>query len=511
MRPCALLLCPLLARAANEVSLIQSSATGDEWAPQPPLSWGADSPSPTDISVDSRQLHQTIMGFGTAMTDSSAYNAMVFMNASIRAEFFEALWGKGGLQYSIGRVTLNSADYSFQSFNYDNVTDDFALAHFDHSLAYDAQRVQPMIRGAQAVAVHPLKLFASPWSPPGWMKTNDDMIDSYLPCLKNDTAAGDSYAATWAAYIVAWLRSYEAAGLPMWGLTPQNEPMAEQKRFESCAYTPTTMADFIKHHLGPAVRSAFPDLKIMAYDHNKQAALSWMQSLYGDAQAASFIDGTAIHWYDYESGLFLDKIASIAALDETKFILGTEACVLEALVYGWNIGELYAVDIIGDINFGMVGWTQWNAALLIGDKYPFWRGGPNHDNTSSFGDPLLFSYDADGTQGLVRQSSYWIIGHLSRFAAPGSHRIGCSGAGVAATASEYDAVRAAALGQHKGAPLPLLATAFLSADGAMVSVVVVNPSDRSVAFNLRDVSGARAVSTTIPAHAVQTYTYGVHV
>ena len=105
-------------------------------------------------------------GFGAAFTDTSTYNAQVFMNASVRDAFLAAFWGPSGLDYSVGRVTLNSADYSFQSFNYDNVTGVFSLASFDDSLAYDSQRVVPLLREAAARATDPLRLFASPWSPP---------------------------------------------------------------------------------------------------------------------------------------------------------------------------------------------------------------------------------------------------------------------------------------------------------------------------------------------------------
>lgn len=116
-----LLACLLPSSWASGIAVIQSSAAGDEWAPQPSLAWAADYPAPVDVTVDTGTLYQEMLGFGTAMTDTTAYNAMVFMNSSVRAEFLEALWGASGLHYSIGRVTLNSADYSFQSFNYDNV------------------------------------------------------------------------------------------------------------------------------------------------------------------------------------------------------------------------------------------------------------------------------------------------------------------------------------------------------------------------------------------------------
>ena len=178
------------------------------------------------------------------------------------------------------------------------MTDDFALEHFDHTLAYDRQRVMPMIKRAMATAINawdePIKLFASPWSPPGWMKTNGNMINSNAVCLKNDTARG-SYKEAWANYITAWLTGYKAAGLPMWGLTPQNEPEARQHKFESCAYTPALMVDFIAKHLGPAVKAKHPEIKIMGYDHNKVDSLKWMDAIYGDSASNSYISGTAVH------------------------------------------------------------------------------------------------------------------------------------------------------------------------------------------------------------------------
>lgn len=103
------------AGAPGTVTVVQSSAAGDTWKLLPPLSWGEDFSAALDVTVNASALHQQILGFGTAMTDTSAYNSVVFMTPATRAEFFEALWGKTGLHYSVGRVTLNSADYSFQS------------------------------------------------------------------------------------------------------------------------------------------------------------------------------------------------------------------------------------------------------------------------------------------------------------------------------------------------------------------------------------------------------------
>ena len=105
------------AAAAGSIELVESSEAGAHWKAMPPLSWTDDFAADVEVTAQLEQKKQTVMGFGSAMTDTSAYNAMVWMDDKTRDGFFEALWGKSGLGLSIGRVTLNSADYSFQSFN----------------------------------------------------------------------------------------------------------------------------------------------------------------------------------------------------------------------------------------------------------------------------------------------------------------------------------------------------------------------------------------------------------
>jgi glucosylceramidase len=500
-----------LAAAANDIDLIQTSSAGDTWAPLPPLSWGADFLSAMTCTVNAQASAQTIMGFGAAFTDTSAFNAVVLAQAAVQDAFFEAMWGETGLGLTIGRVTINSADYSLLSYNFDNVTDDFNLTSFDNTLAYDQQHVMPMIRRAQATlgrwGADELRLFGSPWSPPGWMKVNGNMINSALPCLKNDTAAGDSYKATWAEYIMAWLQAYESHGLPMWGLTPQNEPMAQQASFESCAYELDGMVDFIATYLGPRVKAAFPNLALMVYDHNRLAALDWVTAIY--ASSSAIVDGAALHWYDYGDSLGLYNIAAIRALAPSKFILNTEACYLQSLVLDWRVSALYMADIIGGLNAGLNGWVAWNHLLLTGDKFPWARGGPNHDNTTSFGDTVLLEFNASGTQRLIFQPPYFIVGHVSRFARRGAVLVSSGGPGFASDSADWEAVRAYAIGKGAGpeSGLKLLAVAFRSADGKSISVVVANPNDGpALSFKLADGTG-RAAAASIPGKAIQTYTW----
>lgn len=514
--------------AGVDISVIQSNATLN-WAPQQGLTWGSDFPSLYDVTVDHTAKYQEIIGFGGALTDTTAWNVMVGMNETLRQEFLTSWFdAEKGLGYSVNRVTLNSADYSVVSFNYDNVTDDFSLDHFDDTLAYDNQRVIPLIRLANQTAVasggSPLKLFASPWSPPGWMKTNNNMINSGKPCLKNNTATGGDYHAVWAQYMVRWLTAMQSQGIDFWGLTPQNEPLAQQHSFESCYWSGTDMRDWIKNYLGPAVRKAFPSLAIMLYDHNKVASLDYVVPTAEDDVAGSYIDGVALHWYDYFSSLGLAQIEGISALqwystkspatNKPRFMLGTEACDLSNLYLDWTRGELMAVDILGDLNYGVGGWVEWNHVLHSG--YPtYMEGGPNHDNTTNFGNSGILYVDADGTGSILYQSWYWVMGHVSRYFRPGSTRVSTRGAGVASMPEDYDAVRAYVQGQRpaKDVGLPLVSSAVVSADGTTVSVVVMNPSSSDVTYKLRDMAGPgstpRAAQVFIPAHSLQTLVYTV--
>jgi glucosylceramidase len=511
--------------AAGDVSVVLSSAAGLQWAPQPSLTFGADFAAPRVVGVSTGARRQAVFGFGGCMTDTSAYNAMVFMNGSTRAQLVEAYWGASGLGFSVSRLHINSPDYAFESYNYDNVTDDFSLEHFDASLAYDRQRVLPLAALASAAAAAaghpPIRFFGSPWSPPAWMKKpcaccHDMICSAAAPCLREDLpGGGGSYREAWAQYIVRWLDAMDAAGVNMWGLTAQNEPEAIQGAFESCAYSPSDMADQIVQHLGPALKrsSRWANLTLMGYDHNKLDSLKWAQALLGNATTRQFVSAFAVHWYDYTSSLGLDNVATIRGLlGPDAVLLNTEACYLEKLVYDWRVGELYAADIIGDLNFGASGWLQWNMVLLTGDRFPQYEGGPNHDGTRTFGDPILFEYNASGTQQLIFLSSYFIIGHVSKYAArPGARLVASAGAGTAASAADYDDVRAYSVGQKASTDF-LLAAAFVSADGASASAVVANPTNEDVSFKLLDSDapgGPRAALASLPAHSIATYTWAL--
>jgi glucosylceramidase len=413
------------------------------------------------IFVDPTKKHQALLGIGGAITDSTA-EVYATLSPEKRAEFMRAYYDKqDGIGYSIARTTIHSSDFSSASYTYIEEGDK-DLATF--SIEHDRQARIPMIKQAIAAAGGALPLYASPWSAPAFMKTNKHMLKggALLP----------EYRDAWANYYVKFIQAYEKEGIPIWGITVQNEPMATQT-WESMLYTAEEERDFLKLHLGPTMHAAgYVDKKIIVWDHNRDMMLYRAQVILGDPDAAKYAWGLGFHWYETWAG-FDPMFRNVAAVTEAfpdKPVLLTEAAVEKfdpARYQHWPNAERYGTSMINDFNNGAVGWTDWNMLL---DQH----GGPNHVGNYCFA-PL----HADTRTGeLIYTPSYYYIGHFSKFIRPEARRV--------STASSRST---------------LLATAFVNPDGRLATVVM-NPTDKEIAYNFY-VGQASAV-VTIPARAIQT-------
>jgi O-glycosyl hydrolase len=216
----------------------------------------------------------------------------------------------------------------------------------------------------------------------------------------------------------------------------------------------------------------------------------------------------------YTQTLGLDRLDAIHALQPDKFILATEACFLDSLAFNWQTtGFLYAADIIGDLRHHVGGWVAWNTLLLAGDKFPESYGGPNHDNTTRFGDGILLEFNATGTQRLIFQSAYWIQGHFSRFMRPGSFVVLTTGDITAQSYADFESVRKFAVGCRgsscppPAAQLPLMSVGYVDPVQQVAGVVVANVNGEAVSFNLVDAAGNQHTPCTIPPSSIQTYTW----
>jgi glucosylceramidase len=300
------------------------------------------------------------------------------------------------------------------------------------------------------------------------------------------------------------------AGVHISAVTVQNEPGQDPKNYEGCLYTANEHRDFVKNHLGPILKGAFPTISIWGYDYNKDGAADYVQVNYADPAASAYLDGTAVHWYDIGGSLGMTDLLSIHAMDPSKIIIATEACWIPGLLETWQTAELYALDIAADINAWATGWVEWNIVLHYNTKGATGKGvkpgGPNHTG-SAFGSAILLLQNDDGEEELIYQAPYWAIGHFSRFIRPGAKRVSTAGSsGIAVVPADYEAVRKHVYSPGTSGAVPLVATATVSADGSTASVVLINAGESAVEFELRD-TGLGAVAVTIPAHAIQTLTY----
>ena len=416
------------------------------------------------VFVDPSKRAQTIVGIGGALTDASA-ETFAKLPSTKQREILDAYFDPSkGIGYTIARTHIHSCDFSSASYTYVNEGDK-ELKSF--RVDNDKKFRIPFIKRAMATAGGKLNLFASPWSPPAFMKTNSDML--------HGGKLRPEFYQSWANYYTKFIKAYEREGIPIWGITIQNEPMATQT-WESCIYAAEEERDFLKNFLGPTMkREGLSDKKIMAWDHNRDLIYQRVGTILQDPKAAQYVWGIAYHWYEPWSGgdQMFDNVRLVHETFPDKHLLFTEGTAdsfKPAEIHAWRLGEAYGRSMINDFNDGAVGWTDWNVLL---DE----QGGPNHVGNFCFA-PV----HADTKTGeLIYTNSYYYIGHFSKFVRPGARKI--------ASAPSRSA---------------LLSAAFVNPDGK-VSVVVMNRGEQKVDYYLW-MDGNAAQVSSLP-HSIQTLVF----
>ena len=406
--------------------------------------------------VDETRAFQTLEGFGGAFTEAAATTWQRLSPAQQEAFLRDCFCPAQGHGYTLCRMHMNSCDFSLTNYAHADMPGDIALQHF--SIERDRQALLPMIRAAQRIAGRPIQLLVSPWSPPAWMKTSGRMNDG--GGLKPE------YRQAWADCFVRFIQAYAAEGVPVWGVSVQNEPEARQ-RWDSCIYSAEEERDFVRDFLGPTLAAAgLGAVRIVVWDHNRDVMVERASVIYADAAASRYVWGTGFHWYGEDH---FDHVQLVHDAWPDKQLLFTEGCQEGGPHTGsWALGERYARSIINDLNRWTVGWIDWN--LLLDEQ-----GGPNHVGNFCSA-PVL----ADVAQDvLLHQSSFYYLGHFARFIQPGARRVLC-----AATLQALEC------------------TAFLNPDGSL-AVVAMNRSDQSLPFALH-LRGA-AFGAELPPRAISTW------
>ena len=295
------------------------------------------------------------------------------------------------------------------------------------------------------------------------MKTNGNMLNGGK--LKPE----DRQA--WADYYVRFIQAYREQGIPIWGLTVQNEPMATQ-RWESCLYTAEDERDFIRDYLGPTLwKAGMSGVKLMIWDHNRGLMVQCAETVFSDPKAAQYVWGTAFHWYGSYVFENVEKMAAEFPDKNLVFSEGTIEAFKPEKMDLWSHGERYAKNEMLDLNAGACAWTDWN--ILLDET-----GGPNHVGNFCFA-PIIANTK---TGELHYDSAYYYLGHFSKFIHPGAQRIACSMC-------------------NDG----LAATAFINPDNT-TAVVVLNISDKPQDYKVW--VSKKAVQAHSPPHSIETIVLG---
>lgn len=509
------LLCALIIPgiAWSDTTIVQTSKGGDRHRYLEPA-LAAVAPD-FFIVVDTANPHQEIAGFGASFTESSAWNLACLPEQERHHVLTRLFAPEAGMGYTLTRTHINSSDYSLRHYSYTE-PGDMALKSF--SIAEDKAgftgqendqvkgiRIEdpdfdllPLIKAAMDIPGADFRIVASPWSPPSWMKEGEhaEMTGGSLR-RDLDEKGRLIYYQAWANYLVAFVEAYVKEGVPVWALTPQNEPgHAEHARWDTCYWSAEWQREFIADYLGPALTAAGlldtsdldAGLWLFAFDHNKADVLDFVPVVLDDPKAARYVRGVAIHWYAINLGGVADyrgqALEEIGRRYPDKVLLHTESSIdlhpddpvgqyWDPENEDWTRGKFtpfsqYATDIITDLNHGAIGYIEWCMVLST-------TGGPNpYDNFNSA--PVL----VDAQKNTVLYTPlFYLIGQFSKFIRPGAVRLELAG----------------------DLPDGVLGTAARNPDGS-VAVVVFNDNSEPLAFSL--VVGDRTVASTIAADALQT-------
>ncbi|WP_062350630.1 glycoside hydrolase family 30 protein [Bacillus kwashiorkori] len=407
------------------------------------------------VNIYPQVEYQTFDGFGGSITDSAGYIYSLMSDQS-KKELIQAYFGPNGNCYQTIRSHIDSCDFSVNQ--YEALSDPTDMEFESFNLDRNNRYILPLLLDAEAANGKPIEMMLSPWSPPSFMKTNGIRIQGGK--LKEE------YREFWAEYICHYIKSYRAKGFLIKKLSIQNEPNAKQT-WDSCLYTGEEEKIFLRDYLYPALRkNGLEDIEIFIWDHNKERMFERACEII-DETTEHMISGIAFHWY---TGDHFDAISLVREKFKDKKIILSEGCV-EFSRFDENaqllFAQMYAHDIIGNINSGMNSFIDWNIVLDT-------VGGPNHVGNFCHS-PIV--YDAQNDK-VIKNLSYTYIGHFSRYIVPGAKRI---------ASTKYTD--------------KLELTALKNPDGTVV-FILLNRLDEMQQVNLR-ING-QVTEVTVPGNSIST-------
>lgn len=426
--------------------------------------------SPLVITLNPEERYQSMDGFGAAVTGSTCYNLMQMSPADRTAFLKKTFSEEEGLGFSYIRISIGCSDFSLSEYT---CCDQPGIENFALQ-SEETEYVLPILK--EILAIQPsIKILGSPWTCPKWMKVNNldekKPFDSWTSGQLNP----DCYA-DYATYFVKWVQAFEAEGIPIYSITPQNEPLNRGNSASLFMGWKEELA-FVKEALGPAFQAAGLDTKIYAFDHNYNydnmpEQEDYPVKMYDDEVAAAFLTGAAYHNY----GGNREELNDIQSRRPDKELLFTETSIGM-----WNDGRNLQRRLMEDMREVALGTVNnWCKGVIVWNLMLDSERGPNRDGGCQ---TCYGAVDIDRTdyKTLTYNSHYYIIGHLSSVVKPGAVRIG----------SKADATEG------------LMYAAFENPDGT-VAFVLLNENESEANVSLT-VDGKRYVNCKVPGKSVASY------
>ena len=441
-------------------------------ATQPTLTFAPTSASAATntIVVDSAQQYQAMDGFGAAFTDSAAYLLNEVATSSALSSTMNDLFTRSGsgIGLSFMRNPMGASDIARSVYSFDDQavgSTDLTLASF--SIQHDQGDILPIIK--QAKALNPdMKILASPWSPPGWMKDPTSMTTVSMQggTLLQSTANEQAFA----NYFVKYINAYQAAGVPIDYITLQNEPENEVTTYPSMGMTDTVQLSLLQNYVLPALSSAGLTTKVMVYDHN------WDDATYPEYVLSGLTSGqlsqvAGVAWHGYSG--------TPGAQQTVQNLFPNQGAWMTEHSGGTWISDQFTsdfVEITQVVRNAAKGYVKWSLAL---DQ----NKGPNLTTSAGLGGcttctPIVTVNS--GTGAVTKTIEYYTLGHYSKYVLPGAVRIYSSNTPQVAS------------------------TAFLNPDGS-TALIAFNSSNTSASFSVQ--WGAQAFSYTLPAQGAATFVW----
>lgn len=429
--------------SGDQTRLLQQQAT---------VSFGTNSgTNPSTVTVNAGTTYQTMDGFGYTLTEGSA-EVISGMAATQQNQLLNDLYNPNtGLNASVIRISIAASDLSNSSYSYNETSGDTNMNNFSLN-GPDLTYLIPIIKKIQLINPN-IKILATPWSAPRWMKTNGSWVGGSLQT---------QYYAAYARYFVKYIAAMQVQGIPIWGITPQNEPENPNNE-PSMLMNSTEQKNFINQQLGPQLAAAgYGGVKIIAFDHNCDNTAYPIDVL----NNSSYVDGAAFH-------LYLGNISAMSTVRNAtnKNVYFTEQYTGSGGSFSGDFGWHMQNVVIGSTNNWSKTVLEWNAAnnSSLGPRTP---GGCN---------TCLGAITVNNSTNYTKNVAYYIIGQISKYVKPGAVRIGSSSTNGS-----------------------ILSVGFKNPDGSTALVIYNSGGSNTI----KVVSGSSAFNYTVPGSSAVTFTWG---